>query len=370
MSTYLCAMTDLPTYAELVDYGEDSAERSVAGALTSSSAVVANSDGASGLEEGEIAPSSQTDADGRPGSSGVVDKAKTIPDGASGAVVNKSVGMAPPLLRSQSRQKPSSSSASAGSASPLASPPPPPEPMADIEPPSRDVALFVPPNGEETFPSFPAPREFDDVDCYAGDDITLRTIGRAPWFHRGVVLTEDNQLERYEDEYGFLPGKIHAGSVEAWTWRFQFAVCDNDIAQSDGVLPSTARSNFVAAAHEGLARLSSIHPVPDGCESDMFLLRYDGDADYVRALNAIPAATIASWKNFVGVRQEALCYQGPLLRRDFRYCSKDSDFWLDWRAAECYFRSRFGQVVAYQCPQMRYMNHDARRRAFFRVTNG
>ncbi len=239
--------------------------------------------------------------------------------------------------------------------------------MVDDDSVARATAVVLATHEGREFPTFPAPSTFDDVDCYAQDDVTLRTIGRAPWFDRNVVFHPNNQLDRYDDGHGFLPGLIHVGSVDSYCWRFQFSARDRDIAQSSGTLPSTQRNDFVAACYDGLSRLKCIQPVPEDIDCDMFVMRFEGDAEYLRALNRIPEATLTGWSGVKDVRQEALCYQGPLLPLEFRYNTKGYRYWLSWCAEERYFRARYGQVIPYHCPQAMYLNHESRRRSYVRL---
>ncbi len=397
-----CPMVD-----ELVDYREDAdvesgtvevhAEVSALAPAGSVDAAVADSStSAPAAHEVNSEPVSNCDAN----DVAIVEHPSGSPDGSSalnsasasaGAEVSEEAAMVPVLTRTQREAQDSPEplqQLSSTGRTPVAVPVPVPplivgdenqpegneegevsDEMAD-DPPSRNTAVVLAPHNGREFPVCPAPATFDDIDCYADDDVTIRTIGRAPWFDRDVVYHPANQLSRYDDGYGFLPGFIHAGSVNSYCWRFQYCVRDRDIAQRPNVLPSTLRNDFAVAAYDGLNRLNTIQPIPDDIDCDMFALRYESDAEYLRALNAIPEATRQGWVGVVGVRQEALCYTGPMLRLEFRYNTKSSDYWLNWCAEERFFRCRYGQVIPYHCPQAVLMNHEARRRSFVRLPAG
>lgn len=113
-----------------------------------------------------------------------------------------------------------------------------------------------------------------------------------------------------------------------------------------------------------------IDPIPATLGVDAFVYRTRGEISYVQALTNIPLRNIEGWRDTIGVRQAALCFQKPLLRVEFRYLTKRSRYWLSWIADERRFRSTLNVAVPYQCPQVVLMNRDARRRSFNRFPLG
>ena len=116
----------------------------------------------------------------------------------------------------------------------------------------------------------------------------------------------------------------------------------------------------------GLRRLFCIEPIPSSVGVDLFVYRTRGEIPYVQALVSIPLATIEGWRGVTGVRQAAICFAKPLLRIEFRFLSKRSEYWLEQVADERYDRSLWNLAVPFQCPQARQMTRDARRRGFCR----
>ena len=214
--------------------------------------------------------------------------------------------------------------------------------------------------------SFRAPQEFDDLDIQSNDRSTLKVVGLAPWFHKPAVQAADNHLEYYTDPSGYLPDQIHLGCTQAWTWQRVFCARDNDLYVSSDRLPSSIREDFNWLCYVGLRRLFCIEPIPSSVGVDLFVYRTRGEIPYVQALVSIPLATIEGWRGVTGVRQAAICFAKPLLRIEFRFLSKRSEYWLEQVADERYDRSLWNLAVPFQCPQARQMTRDARRRGFCR----
>ena len=110
-----------------------------------------------------------------------------------------------------------------------------------------------------------------------------------------------------------------------------------------------------------------IDPIPAGSGLDMFVCRSRYESAYVDAILDFPERLIESLQGITGVRQQAILLQRPLVRREFRYLSRRSNYGLQYVPGERWERSRWGQAVLFQCPQIEYMSRDARRRAFCRL---
>ena len=69
-----------------------------------------------------------------------------------------------------------------------------------------------------------------------------------------------------------------------------------------------------------------VEPIPESVGVDLFVHRTCGEIPYVQALTSIPLATIEGWRGVIGVRQAAICFAKPLLRVEFRFLSKRSEY--------------------------------------------
>lgn len=228
----------------------------------------------------------------------------------------------------------------------------------------RHTAVFV----EAIDKRFPAPSEYDEVDPQHVDAVSTRLLGLAPWFDRDVVYEAPEILAAYADEQGYLPGQIHLDCVHSWLWRRAFCARDADLKVPAERLPSSIKEDFVLSCYEGLNRMTQIDPIPADAGVDMFVCRSRYEEAYLEAVRAVPNNLIDSWRTITGVRQAAILLQRPMLRQEFRYISRRSDFGLQYLPGERWARSKWGQAVPFQCPQVELMSRDSRRRTFCRLT--
>ncbi len=215
---------------------------------------------------------------------------------------------------------------------------------------------------------YPAPADFDDVDVLSDDRETLKLVGSASWFDKLAIQLDGVDFAPYIQDGEYLPGQLHIRCFDTWVWQRTFCARMADLAVRPDRLPSSVKEDFASACYQGLDRLFVVDPIDTDLGMDLFVYRNRADFAYVDALASIPQATLESWRNVVGVRQEAICFGQPLLRVDFRYLSKTSDFWLKLTAGERYDRSYWNQAVPFHCPQASLLTRDARRRAFPRLT--
>lgn len=52
--------------------------------------------------------------------------------------------------------------------------------------------------------SFHAPRDFEEIDPYEDDPVTLRTLGLVPWIERRILGASRDHLARYADDGRFF----------------------------------------------------------------------------------------------------------------------------------------------------------------------
>ena len=81
----------------------------------------------------------------------------------------------------------------------------------------------------------------------------------------------------------------------------------------------------------------------------------------------ITPAQVSSWRGTFGVDQAALCYTRPLLRREFRFLRKDTEFWLQHCRFERRVRSANGFLVPYQHLKFNEMRGNARHKRYIAV---
>lgn len=189
---------------------------------------------------------------------------------------------------------------------------------------------------------FPAPYLFDEAD-YADES---HLYGSAPWFDRDM-LGNDLLINRYVTD-GWLPGGVPVGVITSWCWRNQFACRDADLYISARVPREVARARFARQAMDGFNRLRTFTRIPVS-DSSMFVYRTNGEQTYLERLNAIPAATIESWRGHDKVDNAAWCGSHPLLVAEFRYSDKKSNYWTDMVRHERRMRSKYDLAIPFQC---------------------
>lgn len=169
---------------------------------------------------------------------------------------------------------------------------------------------------------FTAPDWFDGVDIDDDDDL----FGRAPWFDRDALDLE-NLIGDYQDEVGWLPGRIPIAATETWCWRFQFACCDKDLVVGHGRTLLGVRREFARHAMNGFNGVMTWIAPPIEANSGMFLFRTCTEREYLTNISAIPAETLETWRGTTGVNRAAYCWPKPLLVAEFRYLRKQSRYW-------------------------------------------
>ena len=233
-----------------------------------------------------------------------------------------------------------------------------------VDPRNQPVQVF------ELDRTYPPACEYDGLDPRADDRFSLKTWSRAPWLDYEAVVAGGDHFMRYVDAQGFLPGQLHVDCLTRWSWRRQYCVRDQDLLRRGEQLPSTLREEFARLALKGMFHLLCVDPIPAALDVDAFVYRTRADAPFVEALLALPDATLDGWRDVVGVRQTAVLCPQPLLRMEFRFRTKRSNYWRSWIPEERYARSRWGLAVPYQCPQAQCLSRKYRRANFIQLTAG
>lgn len=231
----------------------------------------------------------------------------------------------------------------------------------------EEVARSLQVVSEGTNMSHPAPCEFGLIDPYDDESVTLRTPGLALWFECHVLGPPGDQIARYANDGGFLPGCIHFNNLRSRCWRNQFSVRDDDTVRHRDRFPSSMRQDFMAAFHVSLRRMFEVDPIPANLDLQMMIYCTWAEIPCVENLLAISVAQIDEWSNVSGVQQASLCFLELLLKCDFRYHAKLGRYWTPLDHSERLPRIRYGQPVPYQCSQVEMLIRDARRRAFLCV---
>ena len=201
--------------------------------------------------------------------------------------------------------------------------------------------------------TFLPPTDFDNLDTTGRDSVALRTLALAPWWEKDSVCAEDHMgFAAYADARGYLPGLIHVDGLRTWMWQRAFCVRDRDLRVDADQFVRTVREDFVAACCDGLSRLREIEPLDDGQGVDLFVARNRTEYDYVEALAGVTQRLLNSWNGISGVRQNAIILPRSLLRKEFRYDSKSSDFWTVYTAEERWCRHVYGRSSRTFAPKL------------------
>ena len=215
--------------------------------------------------------------------------------------------------------------------------------------------------------TFPAPKDFDG----ATPDSDRSLYGRAPWFDREVIMSEEELalMMRYASD-GMLPGSIPVEALRKFAWRSQFSAADADLRVRGENGLEAARAVFVHECYVGLKRLLSTEPIDAAWGLDLWTHRTGGEIPYVQNLCSITGVEIEKRRGQSGVDIGAVCYAKPLLCVDFRYVRKSRvPYWNNDVKYEHRCAYALGRIVPRQCAGAFSMTETARDRAWMRLSD-
>ena len=212
--------------------------------------------------------------------------------------------------------------------------------------------------------TFPAPRTYEFVgDVYENSD---RFVG-APWFD--VLAFRDGPVISCYVRYGYLPDGIPVIALTYGHWNAFCVFNDQDLRQPSDRQLVTARRRMMRALYWQLYRFEDNRLLDARPLLDVWYDRHRNEYQYALRLSAISDGQLAAWSGNFGVDQHALCYTRPLLRREFRFTRKESEFWVQHCRFERRVRSANGFLVPYQQLEFNEMRGNARHARYVSVND-
>ena len=210
-------------------------------------------------------------------------------------------------------------------------------------------------------PRFPHLRDFDGKDPF-----NLRHVrsvfARAPWFD--VHAYRDVELVKRYVSAGVLPGGIPVRALDTPDWDLHCAVPLSALGRRRD--DAEKRALWAQMIYKRMRRTIGEVLIDPSLGLDTWHFRTDGE---IRPATRLAGLNFVSWAGLVGVRQDALLVDKPLLRAEFRYLRKnDSAFWrvnMRWERA---VRNRLGYLVPHQMTEIDLMRASARPSRYVPVT--
>lgn len=207
--------------------------------------------------------------------------------------------------------------------------------------------------------NFPSPISLCDVDPFREPELFVNAPWLLPYHWRRTEL-----IAEYIHA-GQLPGRVPARALRFAEWDLRFVFPPSAILWQRGENATTARVELVRLLYKRLRRVPDAFPVPEAAGFDTWVYRSYGESLYCSGLSALD---VSGWRGIVDVHQDALLYDRPLLRADFRTHRKsfNTEFvsLIKW---ERLARSRTGFLVPYQMIEIDRVLHAARHERYLGV---
>ena len=187
---------------------------------------------------------------------------------------------------------------------------------------------------------------------------------RAPWFF--PMYFKNQELINEYVVAGMLPGRIPIGALTTRDYELRFAVPVHCVLKNRGETLDQARTALIRLLYQRTRRTYDTHLVPERLNLDTWCFRSFGESTYGPKLAQYQVPD--NWFGVTDVHSEALMFQRPLLRADFRTVRKslNREFcqMIKWERSA---RSRTGYFVPYQCVEVDRIAAGARRERYVRV---
>lgn len=201
--------------------------------------------------------------------------------------------------------------------------------------------------------TYPHPRE-----CFGLDPFNKRTIrttiANAPWLEpKGY---KDHDLIRHHEHAGILPGCVAVEALESYDWKNHNIALLNDIRK--GRSDADHRAAWEWIIYLWIRRTLSCHTIYESTGVETWAFRTEGE---ISLESAIGSSRTIIWREQVGMRQEALFFQQPILRAEFRFLWKGAiTFWHTNIRWEHQVRNRLWYVAPHQMVEIGILNRGAR----------
>ena len=152
-------------------------------------------------------------------------------------------------------------------------------------------------------------------------------FARAPWLD--ALNVSDEYLLRNYAIGDRLPGGIPLRALKTEDWRRSCAPGDESLFRRGSEDILDVRARFARAVYTHVFRLGTHHPLPSGTELDVWSYRSLREREYADALDCLDDHQVANWRNQFSVTDAAMLDPVPQIPAEFRYKSKDTNYWRD-----------------------------------------
>ena len=207
---------------------------------------------------------------------------------------------------------------------------------------------------------YPPLGDFDNTDPIR--DASL--YASAPWMIPAAVREWD-LLEEYviADR---LPGGLPLEACYTEDWLRRCAVPTEAIKKRLGETPQKSREAYCTLVYARLGRSHDADLIPESYGFDTWSFRTYGESYYGAILSQID---YRQWRGQTIPRDDALCFDRPILRAEFRYVTRYGTARAYWRMIEWErrMRSRTGFFIPYQCLEAERLTPTAKIGRYVRI---